>query len=506
MSDLVALPLVIPLLGAAGALVAWRSSHLQRWISVVASAALAVASLALLAHVSAHGIVVTQVGAWPTPYGISLVADLLACSMLAAASLLGLIVTIYSLGAIDARRTAFGFHPLLQLVLAGSAGAFLTGDLFNLFVWIEVQLIASFVLMALGGERAQLEGAIKYVTLNLVASALLLAAVGLLYGMTGTLGFAAMSARLAAAPVHGPLSAAALLLLCAFGIKAALFPFFFWLPASYHTPPAAVSALFSGLLTKVGVYAMIRVSIVVFGADIAFDREVLLTVAALTMITGVLGAAAQTDVRRILSFHIVSQIGYMVMGLGLATTIGVGGAIFFVVHNIFAKSALFLVAGVIERARGTGELARLGGLARGSPLLAALFLVPALSLAGIPPFAGFFGKLVLVRAAIEQDAWALTIAALVVSLLTLYSMTKIWLQAFWAPLPEGAAAEPIEARTPRTMLMPLAAIVIMNLALTVFAQPALELSFRAAAEILDRRAYVATVVRAAEASMGSDER
>ncbi|AKF08650.1 proton-conducting transporter membrane subunit [Sandaracinus amylolyticus] len=493
MSAIVALPLVWPLCAAVGAFLAFRTPRAQEVISITASVALVVTSFVLLAHVRAEGLLVTQVGSWPAPYGVSLVADRLSATMVCITSVLGLAVAIYSIDGVSRRRRAFGFHPLLQLVLAGVCGAFLTGDLFNLFVWIEVQLIASFVLLALGGERAQLEGAIKYVTLNLVSSALMLAAIGLLYGLCGTLNFADMAVRLERASPSGAIGAAALLLFAAFGIKAAIFPFFFWLPASYHTPPAAVSALFSGLLTKVGVYAMARVFVGVYGGELAVLRDVLFVVAALTMVTGVLGAAAQNDVRRILSFHVVSQIGYMVMGIALGTVLGVGGAIYFVLHNIAAKSALFLVAGVIEREQGTGDLSRLGGLARTRPGLAMLFLVPALSLAGIPPLAGFVGKLLLVRAGLDARAWLLVATALVVSLLTLYSMAKIWIGAFWSPAPETpVVASP--RRAPVTMHLGVVGMVLVTILLSVLAEPAVALSLGGAEQLLDRGSFVDAVL------------
>jgi multicomponent Na+:H+ antiporter subunit D len=387
----------------------------------------------------------------------------------------------------------------------GVCGAFLSGDIFNLYVWFEVMLIASFVLLALGGEKPQLEGAIKYVTLNFLSSAIFLAAVGLLYGTTGTLNMADLAGALGSGTRPALTASLAMLFLVAFGIKAAIFPFFFWLPASYHTPPVPVSAIFAGLLTKVGVYALLRVFTLLFVPGGA-THALILALAGLTMVTGVLGAAAQTEFRRILSFHIVSQIGYMIMGLGLGTRAAIAGSIFYIAHHIIVKTNLFLVAGVVHRLRGTHELKRLGDLYRAHPATAALFLIPALSLAGVPPLSGFFAKLALVRAGLAIDQYAIVATALVVSLLTLFSMTKIWAEAFWKEAPGDGASPPGAASPPAAaageggragvagMLLPIAVLAAITVAIGVLAEPLFRLSARAAAQLLDPSGYVGAVL------------
>ena len=488
---LVVLPVLVPLATAVGCLLLrpWRGA--QRAASVGGAAVGLAVAVALLHRVSATGIAVVQVGAWPAPFGISLVADLLSAIMVLLAGLTGLAVGVYSLGSIDAEREARGYHPLFHVLLAGVCMAFLTGDLFNLYVAFEVMLMASFVLLALGGERAQLEGAVKYVTLNLLSSAIFLAAVGTLYGVTGTLNLADLAVAVRRGADGGLLAALAALLLAAFGIKAALFPFFFWLPASYHTPPVAVSALFAGLLTKVGVYALLRVFTLVFAGKAGPGQGLLLALAALTMVTGVLGAAAQFEFRRVLSFHIVSQIGYMVLGLGLGTPLGLAGTVFYLVHHIVVKTNLFLVAGVVRRLGGSLELGSLGGLYRARPGLALLFLVPAFSLAGIPPLSGFWGKLVLVKAGLDSGHHGVTAVALAVSLLTLYSMTKLWNEAFWKQ-PPGPG--PASSRVPWTELGPVAALAAVTVAVGLGAGPLFDLASRAAAQLADPGQYVEAVL------------
>jgi multicomponent Na+:H+ antiporter subunit D len=495
MSVLPVLPLLIPLVAAIASLAAWRSRVAQRALGLAGTAASLVASLALLVRVLSDGIQVLQVGSWEAPFGITLVADVLAAVMVVLGSLSGLATAVYSLGSIDRAREEHGYWPLVHLLLMGVSGAFLTGDLFNLYVWFEVLLMASFVLLALGGSRSQLEGTVKYVVLSLMSSALFLAAVGLLYGMAGTLNMADLALRLRAHPSPGLVTAVGLMLLAAYGIKAAVFPVFSWLPASYHTAPAPVSALFAGLLTKVGVYALLRVFTLVFTQDTAFTHGLILGVAGLTMVTGVLGAAAQGEARRILSFHIVSQIGYMIMGLGLLTPLALAGSVFYLMHHIVVKTNLFLVAGLVERLRGTGRLERLGGLWSARAWLGLLFLVPAFSLAGIPPLSGFWAKLVLLKAGIDARSWGIVACAAVVSLLTLYSMTKIWAEAFWkaAPVDAPAVAAPTRGQL-AAMVAPIVALALVTLAIGVGAGPVLDVAQRAADELIDPSVYIEAVL------------
>ena len=491
------LPLIIPLATAIAGLLAYRSRRMQRAASAVGAAGLFAASLALLVDVLRHGTQVAQIDNWPAPFGISLVADLLSVIMIVLTGTIGLVVVLYALASIDPLRERFGFHPLLHFLLLGVAGAFLTGDLFNLYVWFEVMLMASFVLMALGGERAQMEGAIKYVTINLLASAIFLAALGLTYGLVGTLNMADVASKLAllgASRPAGVITALSGLYLAAFGIKAAIFPLYFWLPASYHTPPMAVTALFAGLLTKVGAYALIRIFSLIFVHDVSFTHTLILGLGALTMISGVLGAVAQYDMRRLLSFHIISQIGYLLMGLGLLTPLSLAGAVFFTVHVALAKTALFLVAGAVGRLEGTFDLRRLGGLVRRRPVLAALFFIPAMALAGVPPLSGFFAKLSLVIAGLSQGRHALVAVALGVSLLTLFSMIKIWNEAFWKARP--APADPAAGPAPRLAgwYLPAALLAALVIVLGLGAGPGFDLALRAGEQLASPQAYIAAVL------------
>ncbi len=495
MNSLIVLPILIPLLVGAVCVVVWRHVAAQRILTLAGSIVYFTVSILILERVANEGIQAVQKGDWIAPFGVTLVADMFSAVMVAATGVVTLVIVIYSLGTMDRGREAYGYYPLFNILIMGVSGAFLTGDIFNLFVWFEVLLISSFVLLALGGERAQLEGAIKYVTLNLVASAFFLAAVGILYAMAGSLNMADLSQRLGSAGHPGLVTTLGILFLVAFGIKGAIFPLFFWLPASYHTPPVAVSAIFGGLLTKVGVYALIRVFTLLFLNNVDYTHTIILWAGGVTMVTGVLGAVAQYEFRRLLSFHIVSQIGYMVMGLGFFTPLALAGTVFFIVHNIFVKTNLFLVSGVSHRLHGTYDLKKLGGLYRSHPWLAMLFLLSAFSLAGVPPLSGFFGKLILIKAGLGIEQFVLVAAALGVSLLTLFSMTKIWAEAFWKPLPaETAVNAPGGGMT--LMLGPIVTLAVLAVVMGVAAGPFFDLAQRAGDQLMNPEPYIRAVLGA----------
>ncbi|MCW4149457.1 Na+/H+ antiporter subunit D [Halomonas sp. 18H] len=497
MNPWMALPILLPLLSASVSLVLWRSRRAQRWIAVLGTAALLTSAVYLLGLVTREGIQVLQVGGWSAPFGISLVADLLGAIMVVLTGIVGLAVAVYSLATTGRGHEAFGYFPLMHLLLAGVAGAFLTGDIFNLYVWFEVMLVASFALLILGSEKPQMEGAIKYVTLNLVSSVVFLVAVGLLYSLVGTLNMADIAQRLAQLEDRRLVDGLAMMFMVAFGIKAAAFPLFFWLPASYHTPPVAVSALFAGLLTKVGVYALYRVFTLIFHHSPGYTHEILLWGAGLTILSGVLGAAAQYEFRRILSFHIVSQIGYMMLGLALFTPLALIGGVFYIIHHILVKTNLFLVSGIVHRLLGSYQLKRLGGLYREHPWLAILFLIPALSLAGMPPLSGFFAKFMVIRAGLEAEAYGVTFIALLVGLLTLYSMIKIWSEVFWKPLPEGDEADnrqPPARRELWLMAAPAAGLAVCTLLIGLNAQPLYALAEASASQLLAPERYIEAVL------------
>ena len=560
MTYLVPLPVVVPLLGAALTLVMARRPRAQRTVSLTVLTATLAGSALLLAQTVRQGPLVVEVGGWAAPVGIVLVADRLAALLLVVSSAVILCVLVYSIGqgmADGNEATPLSiYHPTYLVLTAGVTNAFLSGDLFNLYVGFEVLLVASYVLLTLGSTGNRIRAGTAYVVVSLLSSIIFLTALGLVYAATGTLNMAQLAARLDDLPDNLRLVLHVMLLL-AFGIKAAVFPLSAWLPDSYPTAPAPVTAVFAGLLTKVGVYAIIRTETLLFpdgrGAD------VLMVVALLTLIVGILGAVAQSDIKRLLSFTLISHIGYMLFGIGLATVAGLAGAIFYVVHHITIQTTLFLAAGLVERRGGSTSLERLGGLARVAPLLGVLFFVPALNLAGIPPFSGFLGKLGLLQAGVDVAtplAYVLVAGGTVTSLLTLYAVARVWSLAFWrAPHPDlpapgdpvalgdeedepqrvraesgqgadepervraesgqgadepqrvraesgqGAdepervrlASGPGGAMLPRLMVAPTLALVVLGVGLTLVAGPLFEVSSQAAADLLLRTPYIEAV-------------
>lgn len=449
MNELVALPVAIPLLAAGVTLILGRFPRTQAAVAIASLTAVLGVSTTLLIDVGAHGPLAVDVGGWPAPFGIVLVADGLATLMLVVAAVVTLGVLIYSVGqgnaTGDADTPVSIFYPTYLIMAAGVSDAFIAGDLFNLYVGFEILLAASYVLLTLGGTESRIRAGVTYVLVSLVSSVIFLVGVGFAYGATGTVNMAQLSVRIAQLP-QGVQLLLHVTLLVAFGIKAAVFPLSFWLPDSYPTAPAPVTAVFAGLLTKVGVYAMIRTETVLFpGGQL---NTTLMIVAGLTLLVGILGAIAQTDIKRLLSFTLVSHIGYMVFGIALDTRAGVAAAIYYVVHHIIVQTGLFLAAGLIERRGGSTSLHRLGGLAKLSPVLGILFFLPAVNLGGIPPLSGFLGKLGLFEAGAASGGWltyALIGAGALTSLLTLYVIGRVWNYAFWR--------DPVDARWPKPGLV-----------------------------------------------------
>jgi multicomponent Na+:H+ antiporter subunit D len=434
-------PLLVPLATALLCVLTQSAPRAQRRVSLAGALALLACALLLLHQVGEHGTVTVMAGDWPWPFGIQFSADRLGAVLVLIAALMTTVAVVWQWSDVDAAPATPLLHPLLHGVVAGTGAAFVTADLFNLYVWFEVALICALGLLAHGGAVRQLDATLKYFVLNVFGTLLLLAAVALIYAATGQLNFAALSQAVVRLDQAVLLPLLGLLAL-AFLIKAAAFPFFAWLPASYHTLPAPVLALFAALLTKLGVYALIRTMSDVFTPAPALLYEALGWIALLSMVAGVLGAAYHWDMRRILAFHSVSQIGYILLAIALASRAADAAAIFFTLHHSLVKAGLFLVVALVFRYTGHYDLRRIGGLYATRPWLGVLFLLMALSLIGIPPFSGFWGKYLIVRESIAQARYAWAVVALAVGALTLYSMVKIWLEAFWKPHPDGAWRPP----------------------------------------------------------------
>lgn len=488
------LPVILPLFFIIILLFVPSKSKWSGYIAVFGTFILLVISILIFLKVQDEKILVLQSGSWPAPFGISIVIDIFSSLMLLMSGIIGFTISIYTIAQIDKERFHCRFFIFFMGVLMGVNGAFTTGDIFNLYVWFEVMLLSSFVLITLGNEKAQLKGAIKYVTMSLVGSLFFLAGIGLLYGKTGTLNLASIAQILKINEESFLVNTSAMFFFIAFGIKSAVFPLFFWLPASYHLPPVSVTALFSGLLTKVGIYSMIRFFTMFLSGDFSFLQGLLLTIAGFTMVVGVLTAASEYEMRKILSFHIISQVGYMVLGLGLFTITGIAGAIYFIMHNIFSKTAAFLSSGVVHRLTGSYDLKSLGGLYKSHPLFAVLFLLPAMSLAGIPPLSGFVGKLYLIVAGLEAKQYVITAIAVIVSLLTLFSMLKIWNEVYWKPSPGEKPVGAVKVNVPAGMIIPLFILSLGTILLGIFGGYFLEISKSAAEQILNPDVYIKKVL------------
>lgn len=497
---LVVLPVAIPI--TAGALLL-MFRHEMRWHAIAAliglGASLA-ANVALLLAVLAHGPRAMVMGSWLPPFGIAFTADLLGAGFSLVASFVGLVCCLFSLRDIGTTGRRYGFYPFLMLMMAGVSGAFLTGDIFNLYVWFEVFVISSFGLLILGSERAQLDGATKYAILNLVATTLFLITTALLYGTFGTLNMADLAARVGQAGTGTPLLGLGALFLLAFGMKAAAFPLNFWLPASYHTPRIVVAALFGGLLTKVGIYALLRVLVMIMPAERAALSGIIGWAAGATMILGAMGALAQSDVRRMAGFLVVSGVGIMLAGIAIGDAAGLSGAIFYAVHSMLAMTALYLLGAMMREQGASFSLHELGGLYRDAPWLSAIAILLLLAVAGLPPGSGLWPKVMLVRAGLDAGWWWLAAAILASSLMVTIALFRVFALAFWRPrpvdVPVTAGPESLPTSTGYVVLVMLAVPIAW---MGLFPETAASMSMRAAAGLIDPSSYVSVVFPAGDA-------
>lgn len=493
-------PLWILILGFVFCVLFWKDSKIQVTIAIVSITLYLVSAVSLFTVVYQQGIQVVQIGNWPAPLGITLVADLFSALMVLISAIVAFTITIYSVQDVSADRKKYGFYPVMIIMMFGVCGSFLTGDIFNLYVWFEVMLVASFVLIVLGNSKAQLEGAVKYVILSFISSGFLLTGIGILYKLTGTLNMADLAVAIADHPNHGLITVSAVFFFMGFGTKAAVFPLFFWLPASYPTPPISVSALMAGLLTKVGVYALIRFFTLIFTHDIPLTHSFLLIISGLTMFFGVLGAVAQNDFRRILSFHIISQIGYMTMGLALFTPLAIAGSIFYIVHHILVKTNLFLISGIVKQTNGYFLLSKLGGVYNLFPYVTVLFVISAFSLAGIPPLSGFWGKFILAKAGFAEGQYFIVTLSLLVGFLTLFSMTKIWRSVFWSPIKDGLKEEAWQGRSSLfksnyPLILSASFLALLTLSISFYPELLISFSQETAEQLLNPENYIDAVLK-----------
>lgn len=372
-----------------------------------------------------------HMGGWDTPLGIDLRLDGLSSLLLMAINVIGCAAALFSVEYMRLYTSKARYYTLFLFMVAGMNGVVLTGDLFNLYVFMEIAAIASYALVGFGCEHDELEASFKYMVLGSVASALILIAIALAYGMTGTLNMAQMATKIAPVSASAPIALTLALFICGFGLKAALVPFHAWLPDAHPSAPAPVSAMLSGVVIKaLGIYVLARLLFNVFGVS---DNLLMIVrwLGAISMVVGVLLAIGQWDMKRLFAYHSISQIGYVAVGIGLGTPLGITGALYHLVNHSVFKSLLFLNAGAVEYSTGTRDLKRLGGLNKAMPVTSSTSLVASMSIAGIPPFNGFFSKLLIIVACIMAGDYWMAVWAVFVSVMTLSSFLKVQRYGFF---------------------------------------------------------------------------
>ncbi len=433
--NILILPVITHLFVAIFLLLFGRNYLAQKIISIAGSAIALSLSIVLFGKVWQEGIHILNAANWKAPFGIVFVADTFSSTMVLLTSIASFAISIFAAASVSRQRAQYGFYAVFHFLIMGLLGAFLTGDIFNLYVWFEVIIISSFVLLTLGGRKGQIEGAVKYMAMNILASMIFLTGIGMLYGITGSLNMADLSLKVAAVENRNLINLTAVFFIVGFGIKSAVFPLYFWLPSSYHTPPSVVAAIFGGLLTKVGIYALFRVFTLIFVPDL-FLKSLFITVAFFTILTGSFGAAIKQNIRRIFSYLIICHIGFMVAGLGMFKKIAIMGALFYLIHDIIIKTNIFMVSGIIRGIGGSMNLDKLGGLYANWPKLSILMAIVLFSLVGIPPLSGFWPKIYLFEAGFMEGSYFFMAALIIGSFVTLFAIARLWSAVFWKSAPE----------------------------------------------------------------------
>lgn len=498
MSNFVLAPVFIHLVIAVLQMVAWRKTVTQRFLSVGGALTALVAAIGLFIRVYNDGTLTVNASNWEAPFGIVFVADLLGATMVLLASIAGFAVSMFSALGLSRQRMLYGYFPIFHFLLMGLNGAFLTGDIFNLYVWFEVIIIASFVLMTLGGRKTQLEGALKYMSMNILASMFFLTGIGILYGITGSLNMADLSIKVHEVENRSLVGITSVFFILGFGIKSAVFPLYFWLPSSYHTPPSAVAATFGGLLTKVGIYAMLRVHSLIFIPD-DFTKELLMVIAVLTVLTGAFGALNKLNIRRLFSYLIVCHIGFMVGGIAMFTKVALMGTLFYLIHDIMVKTNMFLIAGVIMQLRGVMTMEKLGGLYKEYPKISLLIAIVLFSLVGIPPLSGFWPKVYLFEASFDTGQYFFAAALIIGSLATLYVIARLWAEVFWKDVPPGITLDdkfgPFPLYKKVLLVLPIGILATVTLYIGLNAEAIIQVAERISNELLDNSSYVKAVLK-----------
>ncbi|KMY48777.1 Na+/H+ antiporter subunit D [Peribacillus loiseleuriae] len=491
MNNVVLLPIIIPLLTGMIMIIFRKNIRFQRAFSIFAILATGAVSVFLMAQIRAKGIQTLQLGGWQAPFGISMVADMFSALLLLTTSVVSFCCLLFAFRSIGKEREASYFYPMVLFLITGVNGSFLTGDLFNLYVCFEVMLISSYVLITLGGTKKQLRESIKYVLTNIVSSFLFLVAIAYLYAMTGTLNLAHLSVRIAEAGQDGLMTTVAILFLIVFSMKAALF-LFFWLPGSYSAPPTAIAALFAGLLTKVGIYALFRMFTLVFYHEPQITHLIIGVLGALTMLLGAIGAIAYWDIKKILTYNVMVGVGFIMAGLASFTPVAMTGSIYYLIHDMIIKALIFLIGGTMIHLTGTSKLKEISGLIGTHPYLGWLFFIAALSLSGIPPLSGFLGKVYITQGTFETGYYWLGAIGLITSLMVLFSIMKIFMNGFWG---ETYLSEEMEKGTTKGLMFPIGLLTVATIVLGVGAEGIIEYVNLATESLMNPKLYIEAVFR-----------
>lgn len=492
MTNLLILPILIPLVTAIVLIFFAKNILLQRWISAISAFVTVLISTVLVNKVHQDGIQILDVGSWEAPFGITLVSDMLSALLVLSTSLIAFVTLLYSFRSIGQEREKFYYYPIFNFLIVGVNGAFTTGDIFNLFVFFEVMLMSSYVLLVLGGTRIQLQESIKYVLVNVISSALFVIAVAYLYSVVGTLNMADIAFRINESGQTGILTVIAVLFLIVFGLKGAIFPLYVWLPGSYYAPPAPIMALFGALLTKVGVYSIMRSFNLFFYHELDYTFGLLNILAIMTIIMGVIGAVAYWDIKKIIIFNIMIAIGVILFGISVHNPVAFQGSIFYLIHDMLIKAALFLLIGIIMKITGTSDLRKIQGLIKAYPGLAWTFFIAALALAGIPPLSGFTGKLLIIKGGFEAGYYWGSAVVLMSSLFVLYSVMKIFINGFWGT-PRAYTGETKE----RVRLLLISPVILVGLAVFygVFSEAIYPYITQAASVLSNPQIYIDAVLK-----------
>lgn len=499
MNNLVVLPIALPIL--AGVLMVFfrKQVRLQKGIGLIFNLTTIGFILYIIQQARQTGIQTLSFGGWKPPFGIVLVGDMLSLLLVLTTYVVAIACLTFAFGSIGRDRESHLFYPFVQFLLAGVSGSFLTGDLFNLFVFFEVMLMSSYALIVLGGTKLQLRESLKYLLFNVLSSILFVVATALLYGAIGTLNMAHIAERVASADQTGLLTVISLLFMIVFSLKASLL-LYFWLPGSYSAPPAAVQAIFTALLTKVGIYSLIRVFSLIFIHEPQITHQLIGWLAALTMVLGMIGVIAYRHVQKVLIYNIIVGVGFVVLGLAVFSQTAFEGVIYYLIHDMVAKALLFMVGGMIIMLAGSSHLNKIGGLMKSYPGLGWTTLITAFSIAGIPPLSGFIGKLLIVQGSFatgRTDLYWFAGIGLLSSLLLLFSLVRLFMEAFWKEAPEGQAVPVVQINRKqyRFLLMPCAILLIISIGMGLAAEWIYPYVQQAAETLADPSIYIKAVLK-----------